>query len=74
MDINNDKRFGENLRRVRMEKGLTQEQLAARLQTSGVDITRSTLAKIEAGQRHTYLDELICLQKVLAVPYEDLLE
>mgnify|MGYP001080885355 FL=1 len=52
---------------------LTQEQLAAMLQVRGVDLTRSALAKIEAGQRHVYLDELIAFQQVLRVSFEELL-
>lgn len=52
---------------------MTQEQLAAKLQVHECDITRSALAKIEAGQRHIYLFELRILHEILAVPYEDLL-
>ena len=44
--------FGKNIRRIRKEKKLTQDQLAAQLQLNGCDITRSALAKIEVGQRH----------------------
>lgn len=39
------KRMGSHLARLRQEKGLTQEQLAARLQVQGCDLTRSALAK-----------------------------
>lgn len=66
------KRMGSNLARLRQEKGLTQEQLAARLQVQGCDLTRSALAKIEVGQRHLYPDEIKALTEVLAVSYEQL--
>ena len=66
------KRMGSHLARLRQEKGLTQEQLAARLQVQGCDLTRSALAKIEVGQRHLYPDEIRALTEVLAVSYEQL--
>lgn len=73
MDYQMDKRFGVRLRTIRERLHLTQEQLAAMLQVRGVDLTRSALAKIEAGQRHVYLDELIAFQQVLRVSFEELL-
>lgn len=66
------KRMGSHLARLRQEKGLTQEQLAARLQVQGCDLTRSALAKVEVGQRHLYPDEIKALTEVLAVSYEQL--
>lgn len=66
------KRMGSHLARLRQEKGLTQERLAARLQVQGCDLTRSALAKIEVGQRHLYPDEIKALTEVLAVSYEQL--
>ena len=73
MDAQYDRLFGSNLRRLRMERGLTQEQVTARLQLAGCDLTRSALAKIEAGQRHVYPDELYALRNALDVSYEELL-
>ena len=72
MDSAYDRRIGQNLRALRLEQGLTQEQLAARLQVLGEDITRSALAKIEVGQRHLYPDEIKALREILAVPYDKL--
>ena len=73
MNAEYERLFGRNLRRLRMERGLTQEQITARLQLAGCDLTRSALAKIEAGQRHVYPDELYALRIALEVPYEELL-
>ncbi len=67
-----EKALGQNIRALRMERRLSQEQLAARLQVMGCDVTRSALAKIEAGQRHIYPDELKCLREILAVSYDTL--
>ena len=73
MNAEYERLFGRNLRRLRMERGLAQEQITARLQLAGCDLTRSALAKIEAGQRHVYPDELYALRNALEVPYEELL-
>lgn len=64
--------FGKNIRRLRKEKKLTQDQLAAQLQINGCDITRSALAKIEVGQRHLYPDEILLLKELLDVDFKDM--
>ncbi len=65
-------RVGNNIRTLREKAGITQEQLAAKLQVSGCDITRSAVAKIEVGQRHLYPDEVILIKNILSVSYEDI--
>ncbi len=73
MDYSYDQQVGRQVRRLREARGLTQEQLAARLQVRGCDLTRSALAKIEAGQRHVYAFELRQLREALGTTYEELL-
>ena len=68
-----EKRIGQNIRMLREKANMTQEMLSARLQVEGCDVTRSALAKIEVGQRHLYPDEIILLQKILNVSYEEIL-
>ena len=74
MEIKNnpEKTLGKKLKSARKEAGLTQEQLAAKLQVRGCDITRSALAKIEVGQRHLYAREIKLLHEILQVPYDQL--
>ena len=74
MNILYEKRVGNNIRKYREKIGMTQNDLAAKLQINGCDITRSGLAKIEVGQRHIYPDELMNIKKILKVSYENLLE
>ncbi|MFI3254690.1 MAG: helix-turn-helix transcriptional regulator [Eubacteriales bacterium] len=68
-----EKIVGGRLRDLRMEKGLTQEQVSAQMQVRGCDVTRSALAKIEVGQRHIYVDELKVLREILGTTLEELL-
>lgn len=72
MDALYEKQMGNNLRCLRQRKKLTQEQVAAKLQVRGCDVTRSALAKIEVGQRHVYVDELKALREIFDVSYEEL--
>ncbi len=67
-----EKDFAKNLRRIRKEKGLTQEQLAARLQLKNCDLSRSIIANIESGQRHIYPQEIKLMKEILATTYEEL--
>ena len=69
-----EKRVGQNIRILREKAGLTQEQLAARLQLNGCDITRSAVAKIEVGQRHLYPDEIILIRMILNAEYESIFD
>ena len=70
MDWTVEKKVGNNIRRIREAKGMTQDMLAAELQLNGCDITRSAVAKIEVGQRHLYSDEIILIRKILNTSYE----
>ena len=72
MNFDFDKRVGRNIRRLRRGKKWSQEQLAAKMQVCGCDMTRSALAKIEAGQRHIYSFEIYLLREVFGCAYDEL--
>lgn len=72
MDPYVEKRVGQNIRYFREKAKLTQDQLAAKLQLLGCDITRSAVAKIEVGQRHLYPDEIILIHDILNISYDEL--
>lgn len=73
MNVSIEKIIGNNIRTLRERNEMTQELLAAKLQLNGCDITRSAIAKIEVGQRHIYLDEIILITKILNATYEEIL-
>lgn len=74
MNILIEKKVGNNIRKLREKAGLTQEQVAAKLQVNGCDITRSAVAKIEVGQRHLYPDEIILLKSILSSSYDQIFD
>ena len=74
MNAEIEKKIGKNIRKLRERARMTQEQVAAKLQLSGCDITRSAVAKIEVGQRHIYPDEIILLREILSATYDEIFE
>lgn len=74
MNAEIEKRIGQNVRILREKVGMTQEQLAAKLQLGGCDITRSAVAKIEVGQRHLYPDEVILIKNILGTDFESIFD
>ena len=56
------------LKELRLEKGLTQEKLANKL-----GINRTTIAKIESGDRDLTLDHIQRMSAFFGVPYDYLL-
>lgn len=72
MNPDTEKRIGENIKKLRIAAGLTQDTLSAKLQLEGCDITRSALAKIEVGQRHLYPDEIILIKNILKTSYDEI--
>ena len=72
MNVDTEKKVGNNIRVLRERAGFTQDYVATKLQLKGCDITRSAIAKIEVGQRHLYPDEIILIKEILNVTYEDI--
>ena len=61
-------RIGENIRRVRLERGIGQTEL------EGVEMTRETLVKIERGIQHIQAVQLRALRDALDTSYDELLK
>jgi len=66
--------IGPMLRSLREAEGLTQAELAARLQLSGWDISRETLAKVESQVRCGTDRELVRFAEALEVDPSELLK
>lgn len=61
--------IGENLRKLRIEAKLTQEQVATQLQLRNFSTTRSTYSQIEAGTYNIKVSELIALAEIFHTDY-----
>ena len=62
--------IGQSIRKQRLRQRLTQDQLAAQCQVRGLNLTRGTLAKIEAQIRHLKACELYIIAKVMGISME----
>ena len=65
--------FGELLREVRTQRGLTQNALADDLLPFWPGSSQSALAKMERGERHVGIDHFVALVWLLRVPPDRLL-
>ena len=69
--IKQDQCIGTNLQRLRLKAGLTQEQMAAKMQLYGIDMARDFYAHIENGSYNIRTSELVAFQKILKGSFDD---
>jgi len=62
------KKLGENVKKHRTQLGLTQEQLADR-----IELTRTSVVNIEQGKQHTPLHLLLTMAEVFNINLEILI-
>ena len=72
--IRRDRNMGDNLRKLRLEKKISQEKLCAELQRRGCDIGRTAYAKYESGELNIRASVLIGLRKIYGCNYDDFFE
>lgn len=66
--------IGEKVRVLRLEKGITQNALAAQLQLAGLECSPLTVLRIENGTCFVPDYEVKALSQLLGVPYSTLLD
>lgn len=64
--------IGQKVKYYRVQSGLSQKDLAARLQTIGCDMTSEMIWKAENGRRNLSIFEIDKLAEVLNVDYNAL--
>lgn len=69
----NSNLISHNLRRLRKDRKLSQEALAAQMQLLGVDINQRLISKIERNERFVKDFEFACFCRVLKVTEKELL-
>lgn len=63
--------FGKNLLRLRKNSGLSQYELTAKMQLMGSNMSRSTYAKIELGERNIKVTDMILLKKIFDIEFDE---
>ena len=72
--IRPDMDIGHNIQRLRKKAGLTQDQTVAKLQLMGLEISKSTYAKIETKRMNIRVSELVALSRIFHVQINDFFE
>lgn len=67
--IRQDISLGSNIRALRKQAHLTQEQVVARMQLQGIEISRSSYSQIECGTYNIRVSELVTLAEIFQVDY-----
>lgn len=63
---------GKNIKKIRKDKKITQEDLCARMQVMGYQINRSDISKLENGKRFISDFEIVGFANALKVDILDL--
>ncbi len=63
---------GKNVKYYRKEMGISQRELADRLQITGLDIDKNAIQRIECGKRFVTDIELVALSKAFGKSIEEL--
>lgn len=61
--------LGNNIRRLRIEKGLRNKDIVAQLQVRGIEISTGTYSKVELGLNNPSVDMLIALTEIFSCDY-----
>lgn len=65
---------GRKIAYIRTQIGISQNELAKRLQIAGLDIDKNAIQRIEAGKRFVTDIELIVISHVLNISLDNLLD
>lgn len=65
---------GANIRKIREREGMSQEQLAAKIQLMGVPMVQKAISRIETGERVVADYELMLIAQIFGVDVKDLLD
>ena len=72
--IRQDKGIGRNIRAMRLASHMTQEQVVAKLQLAGWDVSRSIYSQMESGTYNIRVGELVALKNIFGVEYDAFFE
>ena len=72
--LKRDLNIGNNLRKLRINAGFSQEKLCIELQRYKCDIGRSTYEKYENGELNIRISVLVALREIYNCRYDDFFE
>ena len=69
--LKQDISIGANLRRLRINAGFSQENLAARLQLLGLPVSREIISQMELGRYSVRVSVLVALKELYHVSFDE---
>ena len=66
-----DLNIGGNIQKIRYDRKLTQDQVIAKMNLMGIQISKSTYAKLETNRMNIKVSELIAMEKIFDCEFED---
>ncbi|CAK7012616.1 MAG: hypothetical protein ENTB_04903 [Enterocloster aldenensis] len=72
--IKQDFRIEPNIRKYRLQSHMTQEQVTAKMQLMGINISRSIYSQIEGGTYNIRVSELAAMKEIFNINYESFFE
>ncbi len=63
--------IADNIRRLRIERGLSQEQVTAKLQTLGIDYTPARISQVELKKRPPAAVLIVALKYIFDCEYHE---
>ena len=71
MKIKQDISIGDNLRTLRKKAGLSQEEVAVKLQVLGQSISREIISQMECGKHSIRISVLLAMKEIYKVKSMD---
>lgn len=69
--IRPDMDIGSNIQKLRRKCGMTQDAAIARLNLAGIEISKSSYAKIETNRMNVKVSELVAMKEIFKADYSD---
>lgn len=69
--IKQDLSIGSNLQRLRKKAGLSQEEVAAKLQLMGISVSREMISQMELGHYNIRVTILLALKEIYNATFDD---
>lgn len=66
--------IGHNIQRLRSKANMTRNQVIAHLQLMGIEISKSTYAKLETNGMNIKVSKLVALSKIFNADISDLFD
>ncbi|MBF2394959.1 helix-turn-helix transcriptional regulator [Listeria seeligeri] len=72
--IRPDMDLGKNIQRLRNDSKMTQDQVVAKMNIMGLNISKSTYAKLETNRMNIRVSELFALKIIFNAEFNDFFE